>query len=128
MHNRFIVNVKMWVQLNIPKIEDGNQFGLQVQESMIEEVQTAEDLCCTVAEEVSRYYTSRGKICDKRKKYPGCLDYARVLWEMDTRRIILNRARLRQMRDMYCLIIDSFTKNSRHIQKPTGNQYGSMMM
>ena len=33
-----IVNVKMWVQLNMPKIEDGGQFGVEVQEEMVEQV------------------------------------------------------------------------------------------
>ncbi len=108
---KFIVNVKMWVQMNIPKIEDGNNFGVQVQETMIEEVSQAEDLCVastfttnigminwiivlfavSVAEEIARYYSGRSKISDKRKKYPNVEDYAVTLWEMDVRRLLLHR-------------------------------------
>jgi len=110
-----MVDVKMWVQLNMPKIEDGGQFGVEVQEEMVEQVQVGEDLACTIAEEVSRFFGGRGKIVAKRVKYPNCDDYARCLWEMDIRRILLLRRRLRQLRNAYLMILDVFSKNSKFI-------------
>jgi len=110
-----IVNVKMWVQLNMPKIEDGGQFGMEVQEEMVEQVQAGEDLACTIAEEVSRFFGGRGKMVAKRVKYPNCEDYARCLWEMDIRRIMNLRKRLRQLRNAYLMVLDVFGKNSKYI-------------
>ncbi len=34
--------VKIWIQLNIPKIEDGNNFGVSIQEETVSELGRAE--------------------------------------------------------------------------------------
>jgi len=125
-----MVDVKMWVQLNMPKIEDGGQFGVEVQEEMVEQVQVGEDLACTIAEEVSRFFGGRGKIVSKRVKYPNCDDYARCLWEIDIRRILLLRRRLRQLRNAYLMILDVFSKNSKFIltDRHRGHSSNSLLM
>jgi hypothetical protein len=33
-----LTSVKIWIQLNIPRIEDGNNFGVGVQEESINEI------------------------------------------------------------------------------------------
>ncbi len=37
-----INTVKMWIQLNVPRIEDGNNFGVSIQEETINELGRAE--------------------------------------------------------------------------------------
>lgn len=55
----------MWVSLLIPKIEDGNNFGVSVQEDTLAEIQQVEAEATNYLEQVSRYYASRGKIISK---------------------------------------------------------------
>jgi proteasome activator subunit 2 (PA28 beta) len=38
----FIGTVKIWIQLNIPRIEDGNNFGVSIQEETVNELSRAE--------------------------------------------------------------------------------------
>lgn len=45
----------------IPKIEDGNNFGVSVQEDTLAEVQSVESEAAAFFDQISRYYISRGK-------------------------------------------------------------------
>lgn len=71
----------MWVSLLIPKIEDGNNFGVSVQEDTLAEIQQVEVEATNYLEQVSRYYISRGKLITKvciyfKNKYTIlCLPY-----------------------------------------------------
>lgn len=55
----------MWVSLLIPKIEDGNNFGVSVQEDTLAEIQQVEVEATNYLDQVSRYYISRGKLITK---------------------------------------------------------------
>lgn len=45
----------------IPKIEDGNNFGVSVQEDTLAEVQSVESEAAAFFDQISRYFISRGK-------------------------------------------------------------------
>lgn len=49
----------------IPKIEDGNNFGVSVQEDTLAEIQQVEVEANNYLEQVSRYYVSRAKLVTK---------------------------------------------------------------
>lgn len=55
----------MWVSLLIPKIEDGNNFGVSVQEDTLSEIQQVEVEATSYLDQISRYYVSRGKLISK---------------------------------------------------------------
>lgn len=60
----------MWVLFLIPRIEDGNNFGVSIQEDTLGEIRTVESEAAAYFDQVSRYYMSRGKIVAKIAKYP----------------------------------------------------------
>jgi proteasome activator subunit 3 (PA28 gamma) len=49
----------------IPKIEDGNNFGVSVQEDTLGEIQSVESEAAAFYDQISRYFVSRGKIVSK---------------------------------------------------------------
>ena len=51
----FILQVKMWVQLLIPRIEDGNNFGVSIQEETVAELRTVEGEAASYLDQISRY-------------------------------------------------------------------------
>jgi len=55
----------MWISLLIPKIEDGNNFGVSVQEDTLAEIQQVECDATNYLEKMSRYHTARGKLITK---------------------------------------------------------------
>lgn len=46
----------------IPKIEDGNNFGVSIQEDTLAEVQSVESEAAAFFDQISRYFISRGKL------------------------------------------------------------------
>ena len=64
--NYFVcLQLKMWITFLIPKIEDGNNFGVSIQEDTLGEIRTVEAEAATFYEQISRYFITRGKIISK---------------------------------------------------------------
>lgn len=55
----------MWVSFMIPKIEDGNNFGVSIQEDTLAEIQSVESEAAAFFDQISRYYVSRAKLISK---------------------------------------------------------------
>lgn len=49
----------------IPKIEDGNNFGVSIQEDTLGEIQTVETEAAAFFDQISRYYVTRAKLVSK---------------------------------------------------------------
>ncbi|KAJ8313614.1 hypothetical protein KUTeg_008175 [Tegillarca granosa] len=62
--------LKMWISLQIPKIEDGNNFGVSVQEESLGEARQVESEAASYLDQISRYFITRAKIVSKVAKYP----------------------------------------------------------
>ena len=45
----------MWVQLLIPRIEDGNNFGVSIQEETVAELRTVEGEAASYLDQISRF-------------------------------------------------------------------------
>lgn len=54
--------MKVWLSLLIPKIEDGNNFGVSVQENILEIIQTNEENAREFLKQVLNYHQARGKL------------------------------------------------------------------
>lgn len=63
----------------IPKIEDGNNFGVSIQEDTLAEIQSVESEAAAFFDQISRYFISRAKIVSKVAKYPHIDDYRRAV-------------------------------------------------
>lgn len=50
-----LAQVKMWVQLLIPRIEDGNNFGVSIQEETVAELRTVEGEAASYLDQISRF-------------------------------------------------------------------------
>lgn len=48
----------MWVQLLIPRIEDGNNFGVSIQEETVAELRTVEGEAASYLDQISRWFTA----------------------------------------------------------------------
>ncbi|KAK2536136.1 Psme3 [Columba guinea] len=99
-----IEKVKMWVQLLIPRIEDGNNFGVSIQEETVAELRTVESEAASYLDQISRYYITRAKLVSKIAKYPHVEDYRRTVTEIDEKEYISLRLIISELRNQYsCL-------------------------
>uniref|UniRef100_UPI00359024FC proteasome activator complex subunit 3-like n=1 Tax=Myxine glutinosa TaxID=7769 RepID=UPI00359024FC len=110
--------VKMWIQLMIPKIEDGNNFGVSVQEDTVAELRTVEGEAASFLDQISRYYVSRAKLVAKVAKYPHVEDYRRTVDELDEKEYLSLRIIVSELRNHYVLLHDVIIKNIEKIKKP----------
>lgn len=93
--------VKLWVQLLIPRIEDGGNFGVSIQEETLGEVMRVETECVGIMERFSRYYMARAKFMSKCMKYPHMEDYVLAVQEVDMRFYLTMRITITELRNHY---------------------------
>lgn len=110
--------VKMWITLLIPRIEDGNNFGVSIQEETLGEVRNVESEAASFLDQMSRYFTSRAKLLTKVAKYPHVDDYRRAILDMDEKQFINIRLVVLEMRNHFSTLYDLITKNIEKIKKP----------
>jgi len=118
--------IKMWITYMIPKIEDGNNFGVSIQEDTMAEARQIETEAATYLDQISRYFLTRGKIVSKVAKYPHVDDYRQTIQELDEKEFLSLRLVLTEMRNHYCSLHDLITKNLDKIKKPRSSNTDNM--
>lgn len=118
--------IKLWIQLKIPKIEDGNNFGVGIQEDILAEVSKAESDAGSYLEQMSRYFGSRGKMVSKLVKYPFLDDYRRSINEYDEKVFLSFRLILRELRNIYVVLYDVIIKNYEKLIRPRNSNTSSL--
>ena len=118
--------LKMWILFLIPRIEDGNNFGVSIQENTLKEVRTIEQEATTYFYQDSRYYIARGKIVAKIAKYPHVADLRRFLEEIDETEFLALRLMVCELRNHYATLHDLIFKNLEKIKKPRSHNTENM--
>ncbi|XP_063237946.1 proteasome activator complex subunit 3 isoform X2 [Bacillus rossius redtenbacheri] len=118
--------LKMWISFMIPKIEDGNNFGVSIQEDTLAEVQSVESEAAAFFDQISRYFVSRGKIISKVAKYPHIEDYRRAVSELDEKEYVSLWLVMCEIRNRYCTLHDIVIKNLEKIKKPRTSNADSL--
>merc|ERR1712025_1127734 len=102
--------IRIWITLLIPKIEDGNNFGVGVQEDALAELRQVEAECATYLDQISRYFLTRGKMISKVLKYPQISNYKRCVQELDSKQFVSLRFMLSEIRNHHCTLADLINK------------------
>lgn len=110
--------LKMWIAFLIPKIEDGNNFGVSIQEDTMGEARQVESEAASYLEQVSRYFITRAKLVSKVAKYPHIDDYRQAVKELDEKGFISLRLICCELRNHYASLHDLVLKNMDKIKKP----------
>ncbi|KAJ8676108.1 hypothetical protein QAD02_011894 [Eretmocerus hayati] len=118
--------LKMWISFMIPKIEDGNNFGVSVQEDTLAEIQAVESEAAAFFDQISRYFVSRAKLVSKVAKYPHIADYRRAVVELDEKEYVSLWLVMCEIRNRYCSLHDLVIKNLEKIKKPRSSNAESL--
>jgi len=113
--------VKLWVNLTMPKIEDGDNFGVSIQEEALSELLRSQESAYNIRDTSRLDYLNRAKICSKIIKYPHVEDYTFALKEHDEKQLYLARQHLVDIRNIYAVITDILHKNINKIRAPKAN-------
>jgi hypothetical protein len=113
-----LTSVKIWIQLNIPRIEDGNNFGVTIQEETLSELSRAEEAAFATLESAPKYFLLRAKYLTKMLKYPGVTDYRNAVYELDEKEYVNQCMTIKELRNNYSILHDMISKNWDKIRKP----------
>ncbi|KAH8304645.1 hypothetical protein KR018_010180 [Drosophila ironensis] len=118
--------LKMWISFMIPKIEDGNNFGVSIQEDTLAEIQTVESEAAAFFDQISRYFLSRAKVVSKVAKYPHIDDYRRAVVELDEKEYLSLWLVVCEVRNRYSSLHDIVIKNMEKLKKPRSSNTESL--
>jgi len=118
-----INTVKIWIQLNIPRIEDGNNFGVSIQEETVSELSRAEDSGFAVLESMTKYFVTRGKLVTKVLKHPNIEDYRQCVLELDDKEFVNLRFCALDLRNNYAILHDIIIKNLEKLKTPRSSNH-----
>nr|XP_009859369.1 proteasome activator complex subunit 3-like [Ciona intestinalis] len=120
--------LRLWVTLMLPKIEDGNNFGVSVQEETLGEIKGVESEATSYFGQITTYFLARAKICAKLSKHPNIYDYHRYIVEDDEKTFVSLRLMVAELRNAYSSLHDLILKNFDKIRKPrsSSSSYNSM--
>ncbi|XP_054622162.1 proteasome activator complex subunit 1 isoform X1 [Dunckerocampus dactyliophorus] len=113
--------VSMWIQLQIPKIEDGNNFGVAVQEKVFEILTSSRTKIEGFQTQISKYYSERGDAVAKASKTPHVGDYRELVHELDQTQYFELRLMVLDMCATYAALYDIINKNYAKIKRPRGD-------
>ncbi|XP_062235640.1 proteasome activator complex subunit 1 isoform X1 [Platichthys flesus] len=113
--------VSMWMQIQIPKVEDGNNFGVAVQEKVFELLTSNRTKIEGFQTQISKYYSERGDAVAKASKLPHVGDYRQLVHELDLYQYSELRLVLQDICNTYAVLYDVITKNYDKIKKPRGD-------
>ncbi|XP_053198192.1 proteasome activator complex subunit 1 [Scomber japonicus] len=113
--------VSMWVQLQIPRIEDGNNFGVAVQEKVFELLTNTRTKIEGFQTQISKYYNERGDAVAKASKQSHVGDYRQLVHELDQYQYNELRLVVLDIRNTYAVLFDIINKNYDKIKRPRGD-------
>lgn len=118
--------LKMYINLQMPQIEDGDTFGVSIQEEALNEIVRTQDSAYNLLATPFTFHSARGDLAAKLVRYPGVRDYEEAIREHDRKAVYRLKMHLTDMRNMYAVVFDILKKNIAKISKPkSGNQMGS---
>ncbi|XP_061661757.1 proteasome activator complex subunit 1 isoform X2 [Syngnathoides biaculeatus] len=116
-----INTVTMWIQLQIPQIEDGDNFGVAVQEKVFEMLTNSRTKIEGFQTQVSKYYSERGDAVGKASKTPHVGDYRELVHELDETEFFELRFIVMDISATYATLHDIISKNYAKIKRPRGD-------
>ncbi|XP_077325662.1 proteasome activator complex subunit 2 [Lithobates pipiens] len=115
-----------WIHHVIPKIEDGNDFGVSVQEKVLERVTAIKTKVETTQTNINKYFTERGDAVAKASKETHVMDYRALVHDKDEGAFVELRLALIEVRNIYVEIFDIIYKNFEKISNPKGEEKSPM--
>ncbi|EKM61400.1 uncharacterized protein PHACADRAFT_24602 [Phanerochaete carnosa HHB-10118-sp] len=116
-----IDKVKLWINLSMPKIEDGDNFGVQIQEEVLNELHRSQESAYNLRDAARQSHFNRAKLCSKILKYPHIEDYLLALKEHDEKQLYVAKQNLYDIRNVYAILTDILHKNIGKLRTPKGN-------
>ncbi|XP_034562064.1 proteasome activator complex subunit 2 [Notolabrus celidotus] len=121
-----IITVSTWILHLIPKIEDGNDFGVAIQEKILERITAVRTKVDGFQTNINKYFTERGDAVAKASKETHVMDYRSLVHEKDENIYSEIRVIVLDIRGFYAELYDIISKNLDKVTNPKGEEKPSM--
>uniref|UniRef100_A0A3Q4ALC2 Proteasome activator complex subunit 2 n=1 Tax=Mola mola TaxID=94237 RepID=A0A3Q4ALC2_MOLML len=121
-----VIAVSCWIQHLIPKIEDGNDFGVAVQEKILERIGAVKTKVDSFQTNINKYFSERGDAVAKASKETHVMDYRSLVHEKDEAVFSEIRVIVLDIRGFYAEFYDIISKNLDKVTNPKGEEKPSM--
>ncbi|XP_061661115.1 proteasome activator complex subunit 2 [Syngnathoides biaculeatus] len=121
-----IITVTCWIQHLIPKIEDGNDFGVAIQEKILERIAAVKTKVDGFQGNINKYFLERGDAVAKASKDTHVMDYRSLVHEKDVAVYSDIRMIILDLRSFYVELYDMISKNMEKVTNPKGEEKPSM--
>ncbi|XP_062895149.1 proteasome activator complex subunit 2 [Mobula hypostoma] len=111
-----------WITYLIPKIEDGNDFGVAVQEKILERIAAIKTKVEGFQTAITKYFTERGDAVAKASKDTHVMDYRQLVHEKDEAAYLDLRTMVMDVRGYYIELLDLIMKNAEKVTSPKGEE------
>uniref|UniRef100_A0A2K6T0Z9 Proteasome activator complex subunit 2 n=1 Tax=Saimiri boliviensis boliviensis TaxID=39432 RepID=A0A2K6T0Z9_SAIBB len=109
-----------WIQHLIAKIEDGNDFGVAIQEKVLERVNAVKTKVEAFRITISKYFSERGDAVAKASKDTPVMDYQALAAYGELRAMVLD------LRALYAELYHIINSNLEKTVNPKGEEKPSM--
>ncbi len=103
--------LSVWIQLNVPRMQDNSSFSSEVQMQLLEQIKAAESVSMDVLDQFASYFVMRGELITKLLKHPGLEDYRNAIVELDEKTFMKTAMVAADVRSLYLLLFDMLSKN-----------------
>ncbi|KAL6097486.1 psme2 [Pungitius sinensis] len=117
-----IITVSSWIQHLIPKIEDGNDFGVAVQEKILERIVAVRTKVEAFQTNINKYFSERGDAVGKASKETHVMDYRSLVHEKDQSIYHEVRVVVLDIRGFHAELYDIVSKNLDKVTNPKGEE------
>lgn len=121
-----MVNVTCWIHHLIPKIEDGNDFGVAIQEKILERITGVQKKMDELLPNINKYMSERGDAVAKASKDTHVMNYRCLVHEKDRDMFRECRMIVMDLLSLYTELYDVINKNLDKVTNPKGEEKSSM--
>jgi hypothetical protein len=116
-----IAALKLWIRLRVPQIEDGNTFGVEVQNEVLGMLSSLYSSGQGFLQSLSGYFSKRAKLVADMRKRPWVKEYGQAMYDLDDKQFINLVQSCCDLRNNYAFLHDKIIKNKEKIIRPKGN-------
>eukprot|EP00948_MAST-09A_sp_MAST-9A-sp1_P004055 g4055.t1 len=121
-------SLELWLQLKIPKISDGGNFGVEIQEEVLAMLHNGKRSGMSVLDAITKYYFQRGHMLSELERYEGVLDFKQSVIELDKRQFAALCQSTCDLRNNYAILYDKLKKNGSKLIEPRDADGPPLMM
>ncbi|XP_069796839.1 proteasome activator complex subunit 2 [Narcine bancroftii] len=116
------IMLSTWITYLIPKIEDGNDFGVAVQEKVLERIAAIKTKVEGFQTSITKYFTERGDTVAKASKDTHVMDYRQLVHEKDEAAYLDIKTMIMDIRGYYIELLELIVKNVEKVTSPKGEE------